>query len=195
LQQKDPDSLMAQVSLARCRDQLGHAGEAVQLLESVLARYPGHPVALGELGKLALRQGRLAESERCLRQACELNPGDYRFQYQFYLCLKRLGKEEEAQQVNARLKHVEQDLKRLQQLVVLQMQQRPRDPELAYEMGMLALRSGISGEALRWFDKALADEPNHAATHEALARYYHQIGEIGRAMDHWNKAGRTEKLK
>jgi tetratricopeptide (TPR) repeat protein len=189
LKQRSPDDLIVQVYLARAYDRLDRSAEAEEILDAVLERQPHFAAALAERGKLALRAGQNEQAEKWLRQAVALDANDYVSRYQLILCLERNGKEEELQKEHARLQAFEEDLKLIRQISTVRMQQAPHDPELHYQVGMIALRAKAIPEALRWFHSALREDPNHAPTHKALMEYYESQGEFGRAREHRLKAG------
>jgi predicted Zn-dependent protease len=191
LRRRQPGNLLIQVDLARCLDQLGRQAEAEQVLDEVLARSPDLAPALAERGRLALRADRPAEAEGYLFHAARVEPADYEIHYHLYLALKQNGKADEARAEQARLKHIEEDLAHIQDIVSVQMQRQPHNPDLHYEVGMISLRAGAVQEALRWFASALREDPYHAPTHRALAEYYDRMGEPGRASRHrdlWRQA-------
>ena len=75
--------------------------------------------------------------------------------------------------------------------MTMEIQRAPHNPNLHYEAGMIALRAGAIQDALRWFESALREDPNHAPTHRALAEYYQKMGELGRAARHRDLARQT----
>jgi tetratricopeptide (TPR) repeat protein len=81
LLQSLPDNARIQVGLAECRDGLGETAEAVRLVDEVLARLPQFAPALSLRGQLALKSGRWAEAESCLRQSLRGNSLDRRARY------------------------------------------------------------------------------------------------------------------
>jgi Flp pilus assembly protein TadD len=182
------------VTLARCRDLLGQQEEAEKILDDVLARQPDFPPALAERGKLAMREGQMADAERFLREAADSPPADYQLHYRLYQCLVQNGKTEEAREEQELMKRLEADLRRINEIMSRQMQQTPHDAALHCEVGMLTLRSGTPQEAVRWFQSALKEDPDYAPAHEALADYYQQIGNppsgVGRARGRRPSSGR-----
>jgi tetratricopeptide (TPR) repeat protein len=192
LQKRKPNNPQVLVYLARCKGMLGQQAEAERLLDDLLARQPTFAPALTERGTLAVRAGQLEEGERWLRQASKLDPGDLPLHYQLYQCLERLGKSEEAQELQPRLKQIEDDIHRIQDIVGSEMQQNPHDAELHYEAGMISLRAGAPKEALRWLQSALRENPRHLGAHKALATYYQKIGESARALQHQEQARQIE---
>jgi Tfp pilus assembly protein PilF len=49
---------------------------------------------------------------------------------------------------------------------------------------MIALRAGEVKDAVRWFQRAVKEDPNHAGAHKMLAVYYRRRGELGLAQQH-----------
>jgi tetratricopeptide (TPR) repeat protein len=185
---RDPGNLRISVYLAQCKDQLGQQAEAETILDEVLERDPNFMPALAERGRLALREGKIESAERLLSRAAKFDRGDYSLHYMLYQCLAQLGRTQEAEELQQRLKQIEADLTHLRDIVNVKMPQSPRDVALHYEAGMIALRAGSFKEALRWFDSALQIEPKHAPTHRALAEFYQKTGQIGEAQKHWETA-------
>ena len=184
LHRRRPDDLQIRVYLARCHELRGDKAKAERLLDDVLARQPEFVPALAERGRLASLAGQGERAEACLRRAVKGDPSDYSTRYQFYLCLVRNGKAEEARRELARLKELENDLQRLQKILSAEMQRAPNDPNLPCEVGEIALRSGSLEEARRWFQMALKIAPNHARAHKGLAQLYRRIGNPGLAARH-----------
>lgn len=192
LSRRFPNNLMVRVNLARARDRMGHTEEAEQILQEVLARQPNYPPALAERGKLAVRDGRTVEAEKWLRQAVALEPSDYQARYQLSLCLEKNGKPEEARQEEVRRQQVEEDMKRIQEISTILMQQAPHNAQLHYEAGTIALRAGSIEEGLRWLRSALKEDPHHQPTHKALMEHYQRMGDFRRAAQHRREAGLPE---
>jgi len=184
LQRRQPENLMVPVYLARCRDRLGQQAEAEQLVDAVLARQPNYAPAHVERAKLAFEADRFTAAEGWLRQASALMPGDLQVHHQLYLCLGKNHKEEEARAVQARLKQIELDIQRIQEIVTVRMQQTPHDAALHYEAGMISLRAGSPAEGLRWLLSALKENPRYVPAHQALAEYYQRTGQPARAARH-----------
>ena len=53
-----------------------------------------------------------------LRRACDAEPGNYKAHYQLWQCLKRRDKAAEARVVGDRMNQLEQQLKRLRQIII-----------------------------------------------------------------------------
>lgn len=184
LRQRQPDNLEVLVNLARCHDQLGDAPEAMKLLDEAIARQPRFPQALAERGRIHLRDQHLAEAEADLREATRLEPSNTVTQYQLSQVLAQDGKPQEARQVQLHIKEIEKDNARIKDIMRVEIQKDPHNPNLMCEAGQISLREGQVESALQWFDHALQEDKYHKATHEALAQYYQTIGEVGRAERH-----------
>jgi tetratricopeptide (TPR) repeat protein len=194
LQRKSPNHAMVQVYLARCRNQMGENEEAKRILDNLLSRRPDFAPALAQRGKVLVDLGNLEEAEQDLRRALDLEPGDPQLIYQLSQCLLRNGKTEESRRVQEQFKAVEEDIQHIREIVGGKMQKNPRDPQLHYEAGMIALRAGSTKNALRWFDSALKIDPNHAPTHRALSEYYQRLGQLGLSQEHWEKAKKADPV-
>jgi tetratricopeptide (TPR) repeat protein len=188
LRKRTPDDPRVAVRIAQCRRLLAQPEEAKKILDDVLARYPHFPEALAVRGKLAMEDGNLAEAETLLREAAARDPSTAETHYHLSQCLTRQGKEAESKEVDAQLKRQEQDLKDIDELINGKMEQSRFDPALHYKAGMIAMRAGSEQEGVRWLESALELDPNYAPAHEALATYYQQIGDLGRAASHREKA-------
>jgi tetratricopeptide (TPR) repeat protein len=98
--------------LARCRRQLGDLDAAAQLLARLLANHPDDVAMLTEAGIVALDRGRPAEAEPLLRKAVKLAPDRREPNLQLARCLHDLGKADEEREQQARLKQIDDELKR-----------------------------------------------------------------------------------
>src|SRR5262249_55775973 len=163
--------------------------EAEKVLDGLLARNPHFAPALLVRGKMASQAGDYARAETWLREATALLPGDYQAHFQLQQVLVRHGQDDEARDVDRRMKQIEDDLKRLQDILFVLMQQNPRDALLHYEVGMIMLRGGSVEEAAKWMESTLRIDPTHKGAHKALSEYYQHLGQTGLAAQHRTLAG------
>jgi tetratricopeptide (TPR) repeat protein len=184
-----PDSSRATIALARCHDQLGDSAQANQILDELLARQPFYAPALSLRGQFALRAGDLPEAEKLLRKACTLEPRNLDAHNQLYLCLVQDGKTDEAKELEPKIKEIERDLQRVQDIAHVEMARAPNDPNLMQELGAILLRAGTEEEGLRWLREALKVDPGHAAAHKTLADYYQKKGNVTEAAKYRKGAG------
>jgi Tfp pilus assembly protein PilF len=183
LRQKQGDTPAVLKGMAFCRRLMNQPEEARRLLETVLAAQPRDWRALVERGRLANEYESAAAAEKWFRQAADVAPDESDVNYSLYQCLERLGKHQEAKEVLAKLNSVEADLARLADLNRA-IAQTPHDPALRCEAGLILLRNGLETEGLRWLESALAENPRHRATHQALADHYQRTGNSERAQQH-----------
>lgn len=183
LLRRQPDHPDANYCYACCLRLLGRNQEAEQRLDRLLAGQPRHAKALGMRAQLAVEAGRDQEASELLVRASELDPSNYSLKYTLLLCLNRLGKTQEAKVVQAKLAESAEEVKRMDKLV-REVNQKPNDPALRYEAGMIFLRNGFTQDGLHWLSTALDVDPNHRPTHQALADHFERTGEQARASYH-----------
>jgi Flp pilus assembly protein TadD len=185
---QDPEQREALLGLARCHRGLGRLGEARRLLEGLVGS--GENVAeLAELGYVALDEGKFSEAERLLRRALALDPLDHRARFQLMVCLRRLGRAEEARREDQMQRQVEKDLRRIQALVTKGMKVSPRDPRLHYEVATLLYRHGQKRAAAQWLYSTLKYAPQHRPSHALLAAYHRERKDAEMAEYHQSQAG------
>jgi tetratricopeptide (TPR) repeat protein len=182
-----PDPAAA-LGLAQCWIRLGRSDDAQQLLDLLAAERPHDAQVLYERGNLALQTGEASEAEAWLRRAAALAPHDYQVNYALLQCLRSQGHDVEARDLQARLRQLEADLRRIDALNE-KLEQRPDDAALRSEIGRLFLRHGEAREGVLWLKSALQVEPGHRPAHEALAQYYEDHGEPESADRHRRLAG------
>jgi tetratricopeptide (TPR) repeat protein len=180
-----PDVL---AGLARCHQEFGEIDEARKLFDALLANYPDHAPALTERAKLALADQQTDEAEVLLRRALQHDPAYREAHYTLYLCLKQAGKEEEAAKQNEKRKQVEADLMRLFELMNHEIPHNPQNPDLMHEVALICLRNSAPDMALFWLRRALRYDPEHRASHQALADYFESIGQHQQAAEHRKRA-------
>jgi predicted Zn-dependent protease len=184
LHRRQPDNLQVLVRLAACRAFLGRAEEAVRLLDDVLANNSDFVPALAERGKIALEQGEYPAAENWLRKAIEGKPSDRSSRFRLVQCLHLSGKVGEAQKQEQRLKQLEADLKRIDEIANRSMAETPNDPVLHCELGTMLLRCGFVEPGLHWLHTALRRDARCSLAHQALAQYYQRIGASEQAEQH-----------
>lgn len=170
--------------LARCHRLLAHFDEAERILDEQLAEHPDDPAALRERGIIDLDRDRVVEAEPWLRRAVAADPYDRQACHNLYLCLRRLDKKAEAEEVRVRLDRLADDMKRLDHLLTHEVQRAPNNPALRCEAGSIFLRNGQEQEGLRWLGLALQCDPQDGPTHQAFADYYRSKGQTERAAYH-----------
>jgi predicted Zn-dependent protease len=164
----DPDVL---ARLARCQNMLNRGPEARQLLDGVLTRHPDNAAALRTRGQFALADRDPAAAEQWLRQAVAAAPSDYQTHWLLFQALQQSGQTEAAKAQLKVAEGVKDQIERLGELQSRKLAERPLDPALHYEMGVLFLRTGYPAEGEAWLKSALELDPNYAPAHAALAEH------------------------
>jgi tetratricopeptide (TPR) repeat protein len=167
LVERHPDQAEALLGLARCRAEQGDMAGAVTLLDRLLSLQPEHPAALAERGKIALDDGSPLDAEKWLRRAARVAPFERETLYTLSRCLAANGHRQEAEECLARIRRIDEDRKRLDELRIAVMKA-PHDASLRCEMGLVLLRNGQDREGVRWLQSALHEQPGYAAARQAL---------------------------
>jgi tetratricopeptide (TPR) repeat protein len=176
LRRKFPDHPEVLVQLAQALDLQARPDEARAALDECLRLDPNNARALAERGRIARRDGDGELAEDYLSRAVRLDPGNGDARNQYCLVLNQNGKKAEAAKQQEALRQVEDDVRRITDLLKGRLQTTPNDPAVYYEVAMIALRAGLTKEAHRWLLSALQVDPNHAPTHRTLAVYYQETG-------------------
>jgi tetratricopeptide (TPR) repeat protein len=189
LHRRFPGNSQVVLRLAQCLCLVGRQPEAREILDALLQREPHHALGLAERGKLALQERDNELAETLLSEAVSRDPSALDARHLLAQALRRNGKPEAAAAEQDKLARLEKDVQRIHAIVTVQMQQRPDDADLCQEVGVISLRAGAVLQGLRWLHKALAIDPNHAATHRTLADWYQRTGNSALASRHLRLAG------
>jgi tetratricopeptide (TPR) repeat protein len=184
-----PEVLM---QLGQALDLQGQTSEARAVLDECLRRHPDHAGTLAERGRLARREDG-EQAEEYLRRAIELDPGNGRTRYQFYLTLNQNGKKAEAARELEALRRLEADVQRINELLRVQLQKTPDDAAVYHEVALIARRAGLTKESLRWLHSALQVDATHLPTHRALVTHYRETGNPILAARHRAIAQRLDR--
>jgi tetratricopeptide (TPR) repeat protein len=177
-QPSSPDVLLG---LARCRYNLSETEEAQRLLDELLDQQPTSGGALLERGRLALHAGEWSEAEQWLRRAVALAPRwDCETLRLLYQCLLAAHKPEDARKCLDEIGKREAEFVHLDRLT-LRANREPHNLALRFAVAMEMRRLGREHDAVAalWF--ILEQDPGYGPAHEALADYFEQTGQPGRA--------------
>jgi predicted Zn-dependent protease len=185
-----PDDPAVLSRLARCQNMLGRPAEARQTIDRVLAGHPDDAGALRTRGQFALADRDPAAAEAWLRRATAANPADYQSQWFLFQALQQQGKSADARAQLQVTEEVKDRTERLSELRSRKLAEKPLDPALHYEMGLLLLRTGSPTEGEAWLQSAVSLDPDYAPAHAALADLYEKAGNPAKAAEHRQKAGK-----
>jgi tetratricopeptide (TPR) repeat protein len=184
LEPRRPNDPELRVYQARCQGRMGRMKQAQELLDRVLADYSDYGPALRVRGELADLNGDPAEAEKWLRRAVRVLPHDYQANWELHEALRRQNKTDETKAQAIVVERLKKRLERLGDIASREMTLRPHDPALRCELGTLLLSMDYPDLGERWLLSALAQDPNYAPAHAALAEYYQAHGESEKAAVH-----------
>jgi tetratricopeptide (TPR) repeat protein len=177
---QSPRNTAALVGLAERYSEAGKVEEARALVARIPEGDRDTADALWVRGKVELQADQPDKAEPLLRQALAREPRHLDACYQLMLCLRRIGREEEADEVGTRFLHIEADQKRLIAITTQELKADPQNPDLHCELGEVYMRLGVAERGLHWLHSALRLDPNHRRAHELLRDYYDGLGPEGR---------------
>ena len=174
---RDPAALLG---LAQCYAALGRAEEARAPLDTLAEEQQDTADVLALRGVIELKCDRPEKAEPLLRRALVRDPGHFDACYNLMLCLRRLGRGEEAGAINTRFRQIDADQKRLIAITTHELNAAPSNPDLLCELGEIYLRLGHPDRGVHWLRAALRLDPGHRRAHERLRDYYDGLGPEGK---------------
>jgi tetratricopeptide (TPR) repeat protein len=195
LYERQPDNPEVLVGLARYYMGTAQHAQAAPLLARALAQQPNHVQGLTEQAKLYLLEKKPAEAEACLRKSLAADPSDRAANYLLYQCFEKAGKKAAARVQHAKFKQLDKDLGRTEAILRHDLAKDRRNPDLYCELGRIFSRHGRADRGLYWFQHALTLNPNHRATHRALAAYFERTGKKEYAAMHRARAKKPSKAR
>jgi tetratricopeptide (TPR) repeat protein len=149
---------------------LGELTAARTVVDRLVALRPADGEALALLGQLELAADQEPEAERHLRAAVARSPGSHAAHVQLAQCLFRVGKADEAKAVGERAGRIEADRKAIARLYG-QVKDRPNDPRVRYNLGVLHRRVGDAQVGAFWLQSALDADPEFEPAKRSLAEH------------------------
>ena len=158
----DPDALRAECQLA-----LKQPAQATQFVLRALAKDPQHRDALLVHAEIVLGGGDATRAAEILERAAAAHPHDDLVRYRLAQVYRRLGRDDQAEvqaEIMRELRELGKQFTKLHERAFNDLS----DPQLRYEIGVLANRLGRPLLARGWFEAALALDPGHRPSREAL---------------------------
>ncbi len=184
LSKQCPDRADVRARLGQCLFMQGRGDEARELLEDAVTKLPDDQQLLITLAKLDMQEDRAARAETWLNRLLKNDPYDLEGEFTLSECLRLLGRQKEAQETLERYQKHKVLLKRADDLMKAEAAHPSHDPQPSFEVGSTLLRVGHTRLGLYWLEQALARDPGHKPTHEALAEYYEGIKDREQAAKH-----------
>jgi predicted Zn-dependent protease len=135
---------------------------------------------LKERAAIDVRLNRFSAAIANLDRATRLAPLDTELMYRRRIVLSRLGRQEEADKLQAQLDSFRKDEAELSKTRE-QLTLNPTSTDLRYKIARWMFDHGQDEEGIRWSKTILAAEPNHALTNRMLADHYEKRGNTGLA--------------
>jgi tetratricopeptide (TPR) repeat protein len=189
--QRSPDNHDALLSLAEIRRRQGTTEQARSLLYDALLLDPTfdrRAAILGEIGKIAQEEQRYLPALAALEQSVQANPNLISSRQALAAVLMALGQPQAAE----RQRQAVGELRTRKQRLNEAMQNAMNDSRSSADRrtaGLILLEDGRLAEAAEWLRSAIELEPEDAAAHAGLARYYELVGEAEHARRHDRAAG------
>jgi len=188
LSRQAPERIEVNARLGMLRFLEGDSQEARRLLEAAEPRLdPTDVTPVVYLARLDVQEGKGADAERRLRRVTALDPTESDARFVLMSALRLQGKEAEAAAAEREQAGIRVRNERVNKLLRDRADQPDATPDEWSEVGRLFLEMPMEARALYWFDKALARDPNHQATHRVLAEYYDRAGKPEQAASHRRK--------
>jgi len=193
----DPEYLPALKVKARALYLLARDREAEETLTRAAARAPTDAEIPYHLGRMYYQQGRAAEAAETFRRAATLDPKAYRAWDNLGLATEALGDVAQAQQHYLKAlalvhkDHPDYDVvyanladlliklgnyQRAFDLAVEAAQRNPGEPRNFFLGGKALVQLGKSDLSVRWFEQAIALNPDYPEPHYLLSQAFRKLG-------------------
>ncbi len=153
----------------------GKTPEAKSVLQRVLNSSSGNKDARIAMGRVLLMDGDAKAAVELIEPLYDENPDDSEIRYSLASALQASGASEQAGELFRKVSAAEEQLRHRQALID-SLEQDPNQPDVRYEIAMISMKHESPEEGLRWLVSVINLDPRHAASHVALADYYHRIG-------------------
>jgi tetratricopeptide (TPR) repeat protein len=194
---EDPDYVQALKVKARALYLLARDREAEETLKRAAARAPADAEVPYNLGRIYYQQGRHAEAADAFRRATEIDPRAYRAWDNLGLASEALGDLTLAQQHFLKAialvykDHPQYDVvyanfadllikignfQRAFDLAAEAAQRNPGEPRNFFLGGKALVQLGRTDLSVRWFEQAIALNPDYPEPHYLLSRAYRSLG-------------------
>jgi tetratricopeptide (TPR) repeat protein len=172
----DPQHAGGRLGLARCQRFLASPEAALATLQPLLDTQPDYPGACLLRGQLAEDANEPDVALDWLCRAERQTPFQPEVNHALALALRRAGRPDEARIYEERRQQISQDYKRMEH-ITREIARNPADVALRREAGMILSRLGQHRQAAGWLFSALALDPQHQPTRQALAECVAQLGD------------------
>jgi tetratricopeptide (TPR) repeat protein len=197
IQAEDSDYVQVLKVKAKAQYLLGRGPEAEATLKRAAARAPADAEVPYHLGRIYYQQGRHTEAAESFRRATRLDPGAYAAWDNLGLASEALGDVAQAQQHYLKAialvykDHPRYDVvyanfadllirlgnfPRAFDLAAEAAQRNPEEPRNFFLAGKALVQLGRSDLSVRWFEQAIALNPDYPEPHYLLSQVYRKLG-------------------
>jgi tetratricopeptide (TPR) repeat protein len=187
---RNPDDADILYIQARLLVYTGQLEEAKKGLERILAADPNHAQALLERGQVEYRHGDPRKALAWFELAATLQPGKREVWQGLVHCHEALAQPEQAAKFREAADWLLRELGDMTRLELQHVQQPTGGVDFPLEMARRCERVHLFAKAAAWRIKVLQIDPQHQATHQALADYYDGSGQLHLAKRHRTLATR-----
>jgi tetratricopeptide (TPR) repeat protein len=179
-----PDNVDALECWSECLLEQGRSEEAAAVLSRLMQRDPRHARGRLTLARSQTFSGQVRDAVALAREVVDERPFDIQAHYVLGVALRASG------EVDAAAPHfefVETARARLQaarRLIETVVTQEPDNVAARYEVGRTLLEYDAPQEGAGWLQSVLDLDPEHQASHAALAEYYSRRGNLQLAEQH-----------
>lgn len=174
------------LGMAKALSAMGNSEKAERLLLDLLSKNSDYLEAAVAMSQIEMSRGDYRAALERLKPFKTRHPHDFDLSYAHAMALRGTGSVEQAQ---AELQSFAESRALLDRTTKLKkdLDARPQDTDLRFELGKICLQIGIKKEGVRWLNTVLALEPMHVETHQLLADYYSQHREANPQFDDLSK--------
>ena len=183
VKQQQPEDVAVSLSLSKCYREDGRQDQATATLDSLPKSGQDDPRVRAERGLIALSLEDYAGAETLLRDALLDIPREREVLYGLQQCLAQLGKNSDAEEVQAVLREVDLDGRRMGE-VINGLTRNPDDADLRFEGACIFLRNGVQEDGKRWLEMTLTANPRHIEAHQRMAEILEKEGSRDGAAAH-----------
>jgi Tfp pilus assembly protein PilF len=188
-----PDDSAGLLGLANCQLMLKQHGEAQESLGRLLGQQPRHAAGLLLRARLEMDRDAPQQALLWLKKAEAAAPQEVDIVAALVQAYRQLGQTALANRYQQRHDELRKLTRRLDQLRT-QILRSPGEIAPRHEAGVVCLRLGQARQAHDWLLAALALDPNHRPTHQALAECFEKMGDKHLAEYHRGRAADPAKL-
>lgn len=174
--EREPSDTASLMNLAQMAFDRNHLAKATDYLNTIVANQPRDFPARLLLAKVLLAKKDHAQAISLAQTLVEEWPEDLNAQFVLAQSFRTAGRAEEAKKhfvIHAELDKIWLRVESLTR----EINQRPTDPQLRYELGILLLRHISRQEGLAYLHSVFQFSPTHSETQQALAEYLEKMGE------------------